>query len=352
MNTLIIFPEPHCWDKNISTVQNSLGEVKEHMNFIRQVVEHAENPVVISPGDLFHRGFSDFTEALYWISYWIDIQQLTSDNVYTVVGNHELSYPVNNPFWSMIDNHSDVITKSVKFPVSMLPIINVCDNKVFSGVQVVFGHYGVPIKNYTISESEPTILITHNNILTPEIANVLKNKYHRKLPSEYLSCGSFRDDACIPHIENLKEVFIGHMHTAYSNFTLDEMMNKLHMKFGIHYLGSTGRTNASEFNDDDLERTVFCLKVDSGSYEIETHKFSLYFRDKCIKNDVVRDHQDKYDLNKKVKEIHSRYYSDKPMNDIRSDLIDYPEQLNLLEHALSGNPPQELYDLLHSVKGI
>jgi metallophosphoesterase superfamily enzyme len=114
---VIIIPEQHLWHKSINTVPNMVEDNNEIIEDILTIVDKYENPIVIFDGDIFHREVKSTDSAVPLLSFFIKLHSLTNGNVYSVLGNHELTYRRNNLFWGITDVDTKYYESRVEAPL-------------------------------------------------------------------------------------------------------------------------------------------------------------------------------------------------------------------------------------------
>lgn len=265
--TFGIVPEPHISNRNKENRIDYVGEIKDYMKDVFNILSKYkdDNLVPTFAGDIFDRGFrnlkgdkqeDDMREFSYWNTYFLDLRAM-SWFMATLIGNHETSFPVRNPFWYLLKDvpkdYSERFHKKSIQPKGQLDLLRVMDSlKIDESAEIYFGHHGYfPKPN---PKNKLNILITHNDIVTTKILNIMEEKYDRDLLSKYVNYVNLDDNNIL---DGYDFVFVGHMHTAFGRF----LLNNPNRPCIIQYLGSLGRTNETEVNDKDLLRYVPILKI-------------------------------------------------------------------------------------------
>lgn len=358
MSRTLVIPEPHISCTNINGRQDYVGEIKNYMNeVLTAVIDETDITNVMFVGDIFNKGFKDIDEYMYWVDWFNNLNNiLTSRNgkVYSVVGNHELSFSRNNPFWrltSLEDNgfktNFNWSNKAVQ-PKGNKSIISVCDVvDVSDKVTVFLCHYEAiqycknvveeHIKQY--GGSKQRICLCHNSIISSTIANVLKKNYGRDPLTHYIKHENIES---LDFFHLFDVVYNGHMHKAFSNFTLTNEENGKETR--LFYLGSLGRTNSEEVNDADLVRMIPWFNNETGEYG--GYKLDLWDRGSTLVSG--------YDFNKIEEKATKEEYEnicrtlidvENPIKSLMTSLMDR-DMLIALECAVDGRKPQELERLL------
>ena len=266
--------------KNVNRVdyQHEIDVVDQQIARCIQKYTNA-NVNLIFLGDLYDRGYREVFSAIHEYSTMLIYKSMCNE-LYSLVGNHELSFYAGNPFYTLF-NHVDskrvnAIQNKVWLPRGMMQIVNVVDAIEDGEVIIHFNHYGTgiaePVKGKT------NIGLFHQNVICKEILESVQDSLGEQLYG--LQTMSF------DRLEGYDYCFLGHMHKVYGmwDWTSEVSGRITHLQ----YLASLGRPNRTEVNDRCLERDVPAIVVTDGKLElIEHNKFSLPTEEECIKNDVV-----------------------------------------------------------------
>lgn len=171
------------------------------------------------------------------------------DYAYSLVGNHEITYCKNNPFWYLVSEIEDDVLKSIlprlASPKSVEGCVRVVDSIVDGNVRLLFNHFGVPIKR-PVDATFYDIGLFHQNIGSNEITQMY---------------GDFVDVDNTTQLSTYKRCFFGHVHLAFGKYILDESTEIIG-----EWLGSIGRTKVNEV-DENLERNIPVITVCDGQLE-------------------------------------------------------------------------------------
>ena len=314
-----IIPEPHIRDKNFQTRVDYLLEIDSYMNNIKNdllkwknIAGPDDKLILMFVGDVFDNSMSDLSIFLKWIKFFAELNSITGGNLYSVVGNHEITYKYYNPFWMMADIKSDwvsnagILNSSVQ---SVMPIIKVRDEVVIGDKLFVMGHYNRNLNFMTdewIEKHYPNIkevvLLSHNEIVDNNIRKHFKEQLGFDVLLGRVSHPDFCKSGYIPPTKYLKDVFIGHMHTAYGDYPLevkyslqrydgddeDVLADNDGLRYSVigrdefvesgfskedrvlstelHYLASIGRTNVNEIRSNFTKRRIPVISFDSTDY--------------------------------------------------------------------------------------
>lgn len=341
MKYVFIIPEPHIWDKSFKSRINYPDEILDYFDeLIHTMSTYDGEKIIIFPGDVFHRSFTSVDNMTKVLNLFCELNKLTDGNVYSVVGNHELSYPKCNPFWMLCEDSTNRFTEFKGLPAynSFAQGIKVRDSLAIGNLLFVFGHYGLTDFKFELRDNQDCVLITHNTIIEDDIRAVITNKYNRELFLDFSAGASkLRSSKTIPLTPQLKYVFIGHMHTAYSDFLVEESIEEVPMKFYLRYLGSMGRTSITEVNDNDLIRTIPCFAVGDNSYTYIPFEINLKPYSSVVKQQIVEENRSRYASQKALKFLKStEAFGITPVDAIRRGLSEYPKCMSLFEEFV-GN---------------
>lgn len=357
MGKMIIVPEPHISSTNIESRNDYLGEIKSYLNSINDFIVGNEDVEFVSfVGDVFNRGFTDIDEYFYWVDWFRSLNDLLDKRggkIYSAVGNHELTYSKGNPFWRFLSSKDAGFNTESKwsnrsaFPIGLKSLIHIEDVIDFEDVSVFYCHYdriadcenkvNEHIQKY--GKDRHRICISHNSIISNEIAGVLRDNYGRDPLTHFIQ---HEQITSYDLFSKFDYVFNGHMHKACSRFILtDEETGKETMLF---YLGSLGRTNSDEVNDKDLTRV--CPVINLSDFRVELLPIQLFDRKTSLREN--------YEVEKEVQHVKKRDYVEicsrledveKPIKTIMNSLVDV-DMLIALECAVSSERPQKLEDLV------
>lgn len=253
MTHVFIIPEPHLWDKTFKNRKSYPDEVMEYMQQVMGIISGYEGKrVIIFPGDIFHRSYGGIDGIITTFNLFKDLNTLTDNNVFSCVGNHELSFTYNNPFWIMAEDYTTryVNLHGLKAFGTMHPGIKVVDELDIEDIRFLFGHYCR--KDLADTSGKDLVFITHNSLLEPEIDKYVSDKFGIESKTEYMHTVGIKNGDGIPVTEKLKYVFVGHMHTFFGKFNVEENVQGTDLQFLLQYMGSLGRTSISEVSNVNL----------------------------------------------------------------------------------------------------
>lgn len=242
-------------------------------------------------GDVFHNSYKDIFNAINDNNFFYVWKDFFGE-IYSVVGNHELTYYKSNPFYTLVSEiHSKKISgllNKVWTPVGVSDVIRVVDELHDGDVHFYFNHYDT---NVSIPESTGiNIGLFHQDIVCNQIITQMKNLYG----AEYY--GTTVDFNKCEFFEKYDICFFGHMHQVYGIWRTGGCT--------LYYLASLGRTNIAEVNDNFLERNVPAVIIEDGKFKtVEDNKFYLASRKDCVKEEIVALNKETYNLKKDIQEI-------------------------------------------------
>lgn len=354
LKRVFIIPEPHIWDKNF---KNRNGYPAEISGYLQEIIDHIQaldgEKIVIFPGDIFHQGFTSVSGMTRALNFFVTLNKITQGNVYSVVGNHELTYVNNNPFWMMAEDYTSRFTEQKSYAAYGIfrPGIKIKDELIIGKLKFIFGHYG-RTDYKVIPGKEDLVLISHNSLIESTIEATMKDKYKRDLPTEYMRVTRLTSSAAIPLTSILKYVFVGHMHTMYSQFLVDDDSSGIHLKFRLRYLGSLGRTSIREIDNNDLVRTIPQFVVENdGTYTYDPFNIQLQTYEQVIDSAVTKENAEKAAKIKTLKHVaESNTFGETPEDCIRRELANTPAYLSLFEEIFNHFTDNDIIELLKEAK--
>lgn len=349
---VMIVPEPHLWDRPIKTIPTYTTVMKEIMGQVREIAEglaRYDKLTVIHMGDLFHKSVRDYDAGMDWYDYFCSLDDLSEHRQYTVLGNHELSYPAKNPFWRFVDVKSEFVRSLSTFKLHEDTIrrpIKLVDALKIGNTEFLFWHYGRDVSRYQ-TDAENVVVLAHQSLIEKEIADILKNKYSRDQLEEILDYRSLRQYGALPRLGQIRYLFVGHMHSAYSRFQIRETMNGVNYDFVLQYLGSLGRTKAIEVRDDDLERTIPVFQLDDQGHFATCDKKIQLPGEEIVSKERVKINREAYHRAAEMRELkRSVQVIESPMVTLTREIEKIPWLQVLVEAADKHQPLPQVEELL------
>lgn len=275
-------------DNRISYENETIYVKKELIKRVIETNKKGYNSYILFLGDIYDKGFNDSTQSMVAFDTMVYLNSICK-GLYSVIGNHELTYKKNNPFWTLVSNLNP---NMINLPTSNLKIsgvsgiLNVTDRLVDGDTVFNFNHYG-------------------SGVLKP-----LQDKINIGLFHQNITCKPAVDSAGLRGLDDFETrsikleehdvlrgynySFFGHFHKYYGKWQIDDG------RF-LYYLGSLGRPNYSEVLDTYLERTIPCVYVEDGHFTgVGDYKFNLMDEASTLKKTEIEKQVEK---RKKRKEL-------------------------------------------------
>lgn len=304
---------------------------------------------IIFLGDITDNSFKDQNKAIYLNNIFVLLKRIA--NIYSVLGNHEMSFYKDNPFWSLMNKMPSekvraVINRSWQ-PTGLIQLVDVVDTLDLGETVLHFNHHATDISRPI--EGKYNIGLFHKDVVSRAVIDSVKATDN----SEIFEANPI-------YIENNPEVlrgydvcYFGHMHKIYGEWAyVDEVTNK---EVTLRYLGSLGRPNQTEVNDRTLERDLAAIIVDSEGRIVsrDSNLITLPDRKSCVKEEVVAVQQANYEI-KKERKYFLDYVSvdDNPVENIKSAVSQYGEALTFFEDYLTEDIPQFERELMRALEEV
>lgn len=323
---ILIISDLHLWFKNMRNRKNSVKDNLETFNKIIERVKKCrrENPkdiiYLVFLGDIFHQGFDKSTEMFnLWIQQFSILRSLCN-GIFLVMGNHEWSYRLNNPFWSLINEvESEKLRNRGATANGLLPICRLTDKISIDGIDLHFLHHNT---NFSELTSEKNILFSHGYWMTKNTFDSLIEKAGMETQSKYSEYNSIEDNEVI--IKNFQYAFFGHMHMLKGK-TKIEWDSDFFEPTTFYYLASLGLTEVNEVLKLDGIRLLPEIVIENGEVNVIDHEIEIPHGEEILKMKVVQDNKEKYEVmkeKKKLKEITMQEVcGDNPIEEIVEELM-------------------------------
>lgn len=313
-NAYLIASDLHLSYKNLRSRIDYRKETDVACNKLKEIAasykEKGYNIILLLLGDVFHRSYNDVFNACNdnnFFYMWAN----TFGKIYSVIGNHELTYYSSNPFYTLISEIKSEkvhgIISRVWQPVGSAGVIDVIDRLDDGDTTFYFNHYGTQIT--VPSGSKHSIGLFHQDLVSQELLNLASKQLSTQVYGNTIDVeGSGIFDA-------YNYAFLGHMHTVYGTFRTDAGTI-------LCYLASLGRTNITEVNDNFLERNIPVVCVEDGSLAgVFDNKFLLPAYKDCVKVSEVVKHQEEAALQKEKTAIkRAASFNDDPVQNVIANL--------------------------------
>lgn len=277
---------------------NYFGEILGAMSDIIAVVDKYKDKgydvYLHLLGDVFDGSLTNASEAMQAT----EIFRYFCSNfkgVYSVVGNHEITYAQDNPFWFLVSIVNDDRLASVKRyiqPRGLCSTIVIPDKVEDGEVTFYFNHFGTPPK--TPSATGVRIGLFHQNVGSNDICKMW---------------GTFDNVEEAAYVQSYNYCFFGHMHLAKGKFFL----NKEHTCQG-EWLGTIGRTKVDEINAEDLSVNIPVVIVEDGKFSgIQDNFIELLAPAQCVDFEKLRASQHSRELVLERQQVKSGSYKGKSL---------------------------------------
>lgn len=128
-------------------------------------------------GDIFHGSYRDVTDALVDFSFFTMWREKIGE-IYTVLGNHELTYYKANPFYALINKmESEAVQKIINkvwTPLGLSNTIRVVDKLEDGNVDFYFNHSSTAVQSVSVNDDKVAIGLFHQDLIDP--ANRRRNE--------------------------------------------------------------------------------------------------------------------------------------------------------------------------------
>lgn len=272
--------------------ENRINYLNEIMSAISQIAsiadkykskEYTVNCILM--GDVFDGSFTS-PEISMSLLELLKLLLSLFDKSYSLIGNHEISYQRNNPFWYMISRIDDEEVFSVKRviqPKGMFNYFDVPDTIIDGNVTFYFNHFGIPPK--TATGDGIKIGLFHQNIGSTSLGKMW---------------GGFDDVEKVSYIQSYNYSFIGHLHTIKGSYWIDP-----NHKCKVEWLGSIGRTSTNELFDGNYEVNVPAILIKDGEFKtIEDNLITLPDFNQCVD---LKSYEKSKSAREKIKEVKNSY---------------------------------------------
>lgn len=342
MKAVTIITDVHLRKANTLTEPTLLKEQTELMNKVLGIVASTTKKVdehyVVFAGDIVHRTLNDMVQAaaILWINDIFDM----CNGVYSVVGNHELSFmKKGNIFWNLV--YGSRIQVPVKFE-RLRPLIHVEDGFKVDDCYIKLWHYGQDWLPITDESVKDLIVVGHNAVKFPGLRETYDNN-GVDIKDLYLK---YYDLAkCVKNPEILRWVFLGHMHTLVGRFKFDEVINGSHYNFMLENMGSLSRTDSSQF-DIQNTRNIPTVYIDGQIVNVENHLIEL--SDKSVLcQEEIEERKEVYEKGKFIKQLKKTEFSETDIVKEVENMYAYDlEKLQMFRQALTSEGDKQISDAM------
>lgn len=295
-NAYLVASDLHLNYKNlrgrINYRDECLAVCKELIRIASEYKNKGYTVTLLLLGDVFNRSYNDIFNACNDNNFFY-MWALHFGKIYSVLGNHELSYYSANPFYTLV---SDIESERVKMimnrvwrPVGSSGVISIVDSLTDGNVVFKFNHYGTGV--LPAEDGKVNIGLFHQNLVSEEIVKASESRFGT---STFVNAV---DVERIGIFDGYDYCFLGHMHTVYGTFKTDNGTV-------LCYLASLGRTNVNEVNDSFLERNIPVICVDDGVFAgAFDNLITLPSRKECVRESQVQMQKQKAQVEAERKQI-------------------------------------------------
>ena len=337
----IIVTDLHLWSKNIANRKNYTKECIYNMTQLQIVVKKvlqkkkpSQKVYIVFLGDVFHHGEPSPTEYNNWVQVFTVLRALVN-GMFAVVGNHEITYEVDNPFWGLVSEiKSPQLLRRGLQPKGSLPIINLVDHIDVFDTRLHFNHFNTNIYDVVPTEN---ILFAHNYWATEGILKSYEKQLDEKALKRY-SKGSIITETS--PIRFFKHCFFGHNHLIYGDFQVG-WKSDIYDDTQLHYLGSFGLTKRNEVLKSGGYRKFAILTVNQNGSSLEFEEVKLIGSRDVLDRETIAEIESIKKLEEEIEiEINSCILDDlDPIENLRQKYINMPELSQMLEALLEGDIP-------------
>ena len=275
-------------DNRVSYERECLYVKRELIKRVVETNKQGYNSYIIFLGDIYDKGYKDPTKSMVAFDTMVYLNSICK-GIYSVIGNHELTYKKDNPFWTLVSNldprMSNLPTSNLKIN-GVSGILKVTDRLEDGNVVFNFNHYGSGVLRAL--PDKVNIGLFHQNITGKPAVDSASLRGLDDFETKSIKLEEH--DVLMGY----QYSFFGHFHKYYGKWQIDDGRY-------LYYLGSLGRPNYSEVSDSYLERTIPCVYVEDGNFAgVEDYKFNLMDEESCLKKIEIEKQVEK---RKKRKEL-------------------------------------------------
>ena len=275
-----------------------------------------EKVYLIFLGDVFHKEMPNVTAHNGWTQTMTKLRAKVN-GIFCVVGNHEISYKTDNPFWSLANEvQSDKVRAKGLEAIGTLPIFTIVDHVDIYDTRLHFNHYGTNIDNISTGTN---ILLAHDYWSSPGILNSLCLEIDDKTMKKYTK-GNTIDDQSV--LKFFKYCFFGHNHLLYGTFDIG-WDDDSYSDTRLFYLGSLGLTQKGEVQKTNSERMLPVIHVTEEGTNIDIEYINLLTHYKEVLDvSETKKTEEMYERTKTLTSLLDKYVLNgrNPIDIVRSDI--------------------------------
>ena len=331
---VILITDLHAWDKNIGNHINYDNEIRNYAERIRdEGIKFADTHEVVFlfMGDVFYKGISDYKFAIWWNNFFLELNSI--GQVYSLVGNHELSYQKNNMFWDLVQKGNHHLA------LGQMPLISITNTLALGDVSFHMFHFDRSIED-KLELNKVNIGLYHKDLMDDTVAGILKRKYETDLLTQYIH---YRDIKELKNISCMDKCYFGHMHKAFGTFTM--INRETNQQTELVYLASLGRTNKIEVMELDNIRRIPVIEIDDGNVSYDYFELELLDFKQCMDLVALEKQEEKTEEQKIIKSAKLlKSYTSEPLEELKGIFQDDLVKLEWISCSERNETPQQLSD--------
>lgn len=334
---IYIIQDTHFWCKNISNRKDYKEECVRIYDTLVNIIKNnrREKTYVVFLGDIFHSKFADSQAYLDWFQK-MQVLRAICNGVFSVIGNHEITYRDQNPFWSLVGDVESMSARTLGLKgTGNLPIIRIPDSLEIYDNQMIFNHFNTRV---ILPEGKINFLFCHNYWMTKQLSDSLAKLNIAQVDTKYIEYGEICDGCAISHFN---EAFFGHNHMLMGDYKFDWDYGDVPFT-NAHFCGSLGLTNINEVIYTESERNLYYIDFDETGYNIDKFVIQLPKYDtETVDTLQASKDKEKYKTAKYKKSLIKKYDLTlmDPVAAIRKDLENDAETLELFDELGKGGVP-------------
>lgn len=351
-----IIGDLHLWDKNIRSHINYIAECKFTLNKIKSHLKKAREDYpndlhyLIFLGDIFHKGFNSEEQIFYGLYYqlFLELRSLV-DDMFAVVGNHELNFAKGNPFWTLISELEEGLTFNTYYEsFGLYPVIRVLKSIEINNSLIQFQHFNTTVDtNELFNNYKNKFLISHEIYMNQSLLSLIESELGENQKYKYIKYSTITDDD--PNISPYNECFLGHIHSIIGDWRIRWSNNTT---TGLHYLGSQIPVSKDEYLYTPAYRYIKDLMIEpNGDYVIRTDKYLIPPVEKTLRYNQIKKSEISYQKTKEKKELFKKHKNIKfngqdPIEVLTKEYSNDIEMLDVFQKLETGIKPEILQNRL------
>lgn len=333
----LIITDLHITAKEKSNRKFYVKEVNDNLTRVLKIgskyLNEGYEVYLIFLGDIADRSYSDIIPAIQ-LNNMFTVYNMLFKKCYTVLGNHEFSFYSDNPTWTLFsniksENVNRCLNKNWK-PLGMLNLVEVVDTLEVGNVVFSFMHH--PTQIIKPVEGKINIGLFHKDLVPSSIVRDMEANKGLEIWSNNLV--DFENTSML---DGYNYCFFGHVHKMYGKFRY--VNDKTNWTSILYYLGSLGRPNQTEVQDNFLERNIPAVIIEDNKFSrIEDNLFNLRSREESVIEQIVKDNRESYEKRKEQKELlNYEPISDNPIDNINNVIASDASLYQLFNDYLNYN---------------